>query len=113
MKKIWNWIKVNTKIVLSILFSVAIVIVSLLLYKRKKDMDSMRRQLAFYKTKVEMQKLAYEYQKSIDDLADLRKDEKDLNEKLKTIEGDLSHKLKDNMSADEIVAKFKELGLRD
>ena len=58
-----------------------------------------------------MQKLAYKYDKSVEELGTLRETEKKLESELSEIESSLSEKLKGDMTADELIAKFKEIGV--
>lgn len=109
LKKAFVWIKANSAI---LLLTAALLSVSLIIFFcQRKSIRQLQIELAILKTQLKLQKLAVEKDIKIQNIIELKDKDKELREKLVKIEEDLKKELPDDMTEDEIVQKFKELGL--
>jgi len=110
--KIWNWIKANAKWILLILLFILMTIPFILLAVKSSKIKRLETELRILLAKAELEKLSVKYESNIEKLKDLRKKDDELNIKLNSIEADLKTTMEySEVSAEEIVQRFKELGL--
>lgn len=109
-KKVWEWVKINFRWVLFGLASLALLVLCIWVSSKNRKVRQLETDLAIMKAKLQVDSLAQSYAVATAELATLRKTEKELREKLEKIEVSLRDKLKEDMTTDEILAKFKELG---
>lgn len=112
LKTIWAWLSNNIKIV--VIFIVIIVLSVFVFWwgRKNKKIRSLENQIAILNARLQIERLVIEYNTNIAGLQALKEKEKALNATLATIELSLGTKLKQDMTVDEIIAKFKEIGIR-
>lgn len=112
LKKILGWISNHTKL---ILLALVVIVFTILIFwwgRKNQRIRSLENQLAILKAKLKIETLQIKYETEQDKLKDLRAKDMQLNKELDTIEQSLTERLKEKMTAEEIAAKFKELGIR-
>jgi len=108
-KKVFFWIKANSSI---LLLSAGLLSISLIIFFcQRRQLRQLQIELALLKTQMKLQKLAFEKDVQIQNIAVLKEKDKELREKLAAIEEDLKKELPDDMTEEEILKNFKELGL--
>jgi len=111
IKKILKWISNNFKLVLLI---TVIVVLSILVFwwaRKNKKVRSLENQIAILNAKIKIERLEIKYDSDMQDLRELKGKDVALTKELEAIENDLSVKLAQDMTAEEIAAKFMEIGL--
>jgi hypothetical protein len=96
---------------LYIVASILLLILAFAWYRKNQRVRKLERELTFLRAKVKMEKLAAKYEVMTEELKDIRKEEAAVEENLVKIETSLKEKLKKDMTAEEIVDKFREIGL--
>ena len=111
LKKILLW--TNNHIKLLILFiTIAVLSVLVLWWGRKnKKIRELENQLAVLNAKLKIERLAIAYDATVAELVKLKEKDTKINAELVDIEISLKEKLEKNMTAEEIAAKFREIGL--
>ncbi len=112
IKKIWAWLANNTKLVGLSIFIVLLFILIFWWGRKNKKIRDLETQLAILTARLQIEKLVIEYNTNIAGLQTIKEKENKLNADLVKIEESLNNKLKPTMTADEIIAKFKEIGIR-
>lgn len=112
LSKAFGWCKLNIKWVIFAVLSALFIIFFLWLSNKNRKIRALENDLAIMKSKLQVEGLAQKYEVAVKELAALKQSESALQASLTTIETSLHDKLKDNMTADEIIAKFKTLGLQ-
>jgi len=111
VKKVLKWLgnhfKIAALIISTILFSIFI----LWWGRKNKKIKGLEQQLAVTRAKLSIERLEVKYNTDIEDLKRLKEKDKDIQEAIEKIEKSLEQKLKPDMTADEIAAKFREIGL--
>ncbi len=109
IKKVFAWIKVHSSV---ILLSLSLIIVStIIFFCQRKRLKELQIELSILKTQVKLAKLAAEKAVKVQQLAELKEQDADLQKQLAKIEEDLKQELPSDMSEEDIVSMFKELGL--
>lgn len=107
-KKTFAWIKTNAAI---LLLSFGLIAVSVIIFCcQRRSMKALKIELALLKTQLKLEKLAVEKDVKVQQLADLKKQDKELNDALDKIKEDLTHELSPDMTEEEIAEQFKALG---
>jgi predicted Holliday junction resolvase-like endonuclease len=112
IKQAIKWIGNNFKIFILIL---VIIILSILVFwwgRKNKKIRHLENQIAILNARLKIERLEIKYKKDMDDLKKLKEEDKKIDEDIAKIEKSLEKKLKPDMTADEIIAKFKEIGIR-
>lgn len=112
IKQIFKWISSNLKIFLLVL---SIVVLSILVFwwgRKNSQIRALANQLAVMTARLKLERLEVKYKLDMDELQKLKEKDNQIANDLIAIEQSLEKKLAPNMSADEIIAKFKELGIR-
>jgi hypothetical protein len=78
---------------------------------KNRKIRGLKNKLATLQAKLQIQKLVGKYDATIDDLKELREKDKKVQKEIVAIEKSLEKKLKPDMTADEIVAEFKKIGI--
>lgn len=112
LKFAYAWIVRNFKLVLSVFGSTVLFVFLASWYSKNKKIRSLENELAIIRTQLELDRLAYEYKTTIGELGKLKREDADLQLELNKIEKELKIKLDSDMTAEEIVEKFKEIGLQ-
>lgn len=111
-KKAGKWIKRNFKWVLSIAGTLILFILLFSWYSKNKKIRKLQNELAILRAKVKLERLAVKYDVLEEDLVGLKAEDAAVSADLKKIEESLNTSLAPDMTAAEIVAKFKEIGLQ-
>lgn len=112
LKTTWAWLTNNIKLVLLV---VVVFILFILIFwwgRKNAKIRSLENQLAILNARLQIQRLVIEYNTNIAGLQELKVKEKELNTDLVKLEETLGKKLEKDMTADELIAKFKEIGIR-
>ena len=112
IKQILKWISNNFKIFLLVL---VIVILSVLVFwwgRKNKKIRALENQIAILRARLQIERLEIKYDTDMAELRELQKKDKEISSDIYEIEKSLETKLKPDMTADEIIAKFKEIGIR-
>ena len=111
LKKAWVWITRNVKLFLLILGIILFVVLVLWWGHKNKMIRSLKNKLAIAQAKLKIEKLAGKYDATMDDLKGLKEKDKKISDEIAVIEKSLEERLKPDMTAEEIVAAFKKIGL--
>lgn len=109
LKNCVNWIKTHSSIIL--LSFGLILLSSLIFFYQQRKIKQLQIELAILKAKLKLERLALENETSVNTIADLKEKDKKIEEELKKIEESLKIDLPDDMTEEDIIKKFKELGL--
>jgi nitrogen fixation-related uncharacterized protein len=112
IKKAFKWISNNLKLFLLIL---SIVLLSVFIFwwgRKNSKIRDLENKLAVLTAQLKLNQLEVKYNTDKESLVKLKADDKQLDTELTKIEKSLEEKLKPDMTADEIIAKFKEIGIR-
>lgn len=111
LKTIWGWIKTHMKLV--ILFVVVLLLTILVFWWGRKNskIKGLENQLALMTARLKIESLVVSYNTTMEKLAELKAKDAAVKTQLDNIQASLGDKLKPDMTADEIIAKFKEIGL--
>jgi len=112
IKQIFKWIGNNLKVFLLILF---VIILSVLVFwwgRKNKKIRGLENHLAILNARLKLERLEIKYKADMQELLKLKEKSKEIDADLAKVEKSLEEKLKPSMSADEIIAKFKEIGIR-
>jgi len=112
LKKAIEVIKLYGKWVIFGLSALGLLILFILISRKNQRIRNLETDLAVSKAKLQVESLAMAYTVAVKELAELRKSEAELHKKLEAVEASLKEKLAPGMTADEVIAKMKELGLR-
>jgi hypothetical protein len=80
---------------------------------KNRKIRALQNKLAILNAKLNVERLEVKYDLEIAELRKLKEKEKNIRDDIDKIEKSLETKLKPDMTADEIIAKFKEIGIRD
>ena len=111
IKKAWAWSKSNFKL---ILLGVAVVLFFIFLAwlrGKNKRIKELENTLASLQAKLELERLSLRYNTEINNLTRLKEEDTLLRDKLKAIEDKYVEKVDPLMTAEEIAAKFNEMGI--
>jgi hypothetical protein len=111
LKKIGKWIWTHSKIVLFIILVIFISVFVLWWGRKNRKIKSLEHSLAIMQAKLSVERLTVKYDANVEKLKELKNEDEKLQSELKVIEASLENRLKPEMTADEIIAKFKEVGL--
>lgn len=111
LSKSWAWIKHNSKLVLFIIFLVLMSILVISWGRKNKKIRELERQLAISHAKLKVERLTIKYNATIEELNKLKELDNKIQEEIKAIETSLENKLKEDMTAEEIAEKFREIGI--
>ena len=106
-----NWIKINFKLVLLVTAFILLFLFIFWISNKNKKIRSLENNLRILKAKIDLEKLALKNEVKVEELKELKKENDVVKEELNKIEKNLQEKLENTLSAEEIVKKFKELGL--
>jgi len=112
IKQILKWISNNFKIFILIL---VIIILSVLVFwwgRKNKKIRALENQIAILNARLKVERLEIKYKADMEELRKLKEKDKEISSDIDAIEKSLEKKLKPDMTADEIIAKFKEIGIR-
>lgn len=111
-KKAFKWISNHLKLFLLI---VCVIVFSILIFwwgKKNAKIRALENRLAILNAQLKIQGLETKYNTDMKNLVKLKETDKKIDEKINKIKISLEEKLKPNMTADEIIAKFKEIGIQ-
>jgi hypothetical protein len=111
VKSIFTWIKLNFKWFLFILASLGVAILAIIISSKNKKVRGLEAKLASLEAQIRINQIEVQYDTTVDEFNSLRERDKEAAEKLKQIELDLKTELEGVMTAEEIVAEFKRIGL--
>jgi len=111
IKKAWKWLTTHTKILFLIIGVILFSVLVIWWGKKNKSIRSLQRKIAYLQTRLKLEKIQMKYDMNMAELAKVREDNDSVREELEKIEEDLSTKLADDLTAEEIAQKFRELGL--
>lgn len=112
IKKAGKWIKRNFKWVLSIAGTVILFILLFSWYSKNKKIRKLENELAILRAKVKLERLSVKYDVLEENLTTLKEEDAAVSADMKKIEDSLTISLSPDMTAAEIAAKFKEIGLK-
>ena len=111
LKKAFKWIQVNLKLVLLIIAFTTLAIFIFWLSGKNRKIRALENSLRILKAKIDVERLSIKYDTEVENLKELKEQDTEIRYELNKIEKDLKEKLKGDLTADEIIRKFKELGL--
>jgi hypothetical protein len=111
LKKSWKWIKTNFKLILLIAAVILFFIFLLWLSSKNRKIRRLENELRILKAKIDLEKLAIRYDIEKEELKELKEKDLEIRYDLEKIEENLYEKLKEDMSAEEIIKHFRKIGL--
>jgi hypothetical protein len=112
VKRIIKWIGNNLKIFLLILSIILVTVFILWWGWKNRKIRALQNKLAILNARLKIERLEIKYDIDMEELKKLKEKDKDIKDDIDKIETSLEKKLKPDMTADEIIAKFKEIGIR-
>lgn len=112
LSKIWTWITNNVKLVGLIIAVIFLTIFVLWWGAKNRKVRELENALSIANAKLKVERLAIKYNTTMQEIKELKEKDEFVSKELAKIEESLGERLKPNMTAEEIVAKFKEIGLR-
>jgi hypothetical protein len=112
LKLVWDWAAVRAKMLLTIFGIVVLTILIFWWARKNQKIRSLENQLFILNAKLKIQAIQARYNATLEELRGLKEKDDKLNKEIVAIDASLSDRLKSNMTADEIAAKFKEIGIR-
>jgi len=112
VQKAFKWISNHLKLFLLI---VCVIVFSILIFwwgRKNAKIRALENSLAILNARLKLQGLEIKYDADMKDLAKLKETDKKIDEDIAKVEKSLEEKLTPSMTADEIIAKFKEIGIR-
>lgn len=107
--KSWKWLKVNWKWVLIGAATVGVVILTIIWFKRNKQIEDLKYKVALLKAKLKLESLAAKNGVLLEDLKKLQEKDKKIKEEIDKIELDLVDRIPNEMTAEEIAQRFRDL----
>lgn len=111
-KRVWQWISTHTRYALLILVIILITVLILWWGRKNRRIKELENQLAVLTAKLQLEKLTWSYNTTMSELKGLREKDEKVGKEITQIEDSLANKLSPGMSAEDIAAKFKEIGIR-
>ena len=111
LKLMWAWVLKYIKLIASGVLLLGSVTVAIGWHVKNKKIDDLQYQLAISQAKWRIETLASAYKVTVIELNELRKKDVDLDKQIFVVENFLNKKLQSAMTAEEIVQKFKEIGI--
>jgi len=112
IKRIGRWIGNHLKLFLLILSIIFVTVFILWWGWKNRKIRALQNRLAILTARLNIERLEIKYDLDMQELKRLKEKEKDIRDDIDKIERSLEKKLKPDMTADEIIAKFKEIGIR-
>ena len=109
--KVWRWIKRNIKLVLFVLSLIFFSIFAFWWGSKNLNIRRLKSKLAILKAQIGLERLQTKYSATIEELQKKKEEDKKLKAEIEVIDKDLSKKLKEDMTAAEIAAAFRKIGL--
>jgi len=106
------WIVNNFKLFMIIAGLVIVTILVLLWRNKSNKIKQLQAELFLAQSKIQLADLARKYAVSMAQFMNLRQQDVVLDKKLNEIEKDLAEKVDPDMTAEEVAAKFREMGVR-
>jgi hypothetical protein len=113
-KKAIGWIKLHSKLVCFLLGSVLVLSIAIYIATKNSKIKQLELELSILKSKMAVDKLAWQYQCSVEELNKLQATEQELQDNLYAIKQEIAKKAKEldpPMTAEEIALAFKSIGL--
>lgn len=112
LKTAFAWVSNNIKLV-AIIAALVTAGILVIIWRRKNSMiKQLRAELFLAKAKLEIAELARKYQVLLSRFAEVRKQDQVLDSKLNEIEQRLVSEVDPDMTAEQIAAKFREIGVK-
>ena len=111
LKKVWVLTKNNWKIAVSVISTLFLLIFAFSWYRKNTKIRKLQQDLILSRAKVRIAKVVDKYNITVEQLDGLREKDAVVEKEISKIERDLTEKLKPDMTPEEIVAKFKEIGI--
>jgi hypothetical protein len=109
--KVFKWIKTNAKWILLGLVSLFLIVVCFSWYKKNRQIRKLKNEVLLLQAKVKLERLATKYDALLSELGETRKKNAHLELDIQSVENSLKKKLEPDMTAGEIIAAFKKVGL--
>ena len=112
IKQIFAWVSNHVKTSLLIL---VVVVLSVLVFwwgRKNKKIRDLENQLAVAQARLQIERLVISYNTTVDELKALMAKDATVKAEIDKIEVSLGERLKPDMTAEEIAAKFKEIGIK-
>ena len=112
LKTVLKWVYTHSK--LCVLFLVILLFTILILWwgRKNKRIKDLENQLAILQAKFNIERLIVKYNTNMEEFKKLAERDQKVSADLVKIEKSLGEKLKSNMTAEEIAAKFREIGIK-
>jgi len=110
-KKMLKWSWQHIKLIGILLFGALVFTLCYMWYRKNERIRKLSAALAIAKAKIKLEKLSLKYDTDVEALRELSAKEEKVKLSLKQIGDGLQEKLSPDMTIEEIVAKFKEIGL--
>ena len=110
--KVFAWISSHAKLTL---FVCTIFILTILVFwwgRKNKKIRDLENQLAIIQARLQIERLVIYYNTTMGELKALMEKDVKVKEEIAKIETSLGERLKKGMTAEEIAAKFREIGIR-
>lgn len=111
LKKSWKWLTTHTKILFLFIGVILLFILVVWWGKRNRSIRALQRKISLLNTKLKLEKVQAKYDMNMVELQQVREQNDHVREDLDKIEEDLNKQLEGDLTAEEIAAKFRELGL--
>ena len=111
LKKIWQWISTHTRLVLLFIVIVLLSILVLWWGRKNRRIKALENELAVMNARLSVERITLAYNTKMDELAALKAKDDNVRGQLDKIQKSLEERLKPDMTAEEIAAKFRAIGL--
>lgn len=91
--------------------SVCLAILAFIVRSKSKTIKELQTQLALKTARLELEQVLLKYQTTLNEIKDLKEKDSKIGQELIAIETQFSKKLSEGLTAEEIAAKFKEIGI--
>jgi len=81
-------------------------------YSKNKKIRKLEHELALLRAKVQLEKLAFQYETTVKELNHLKEKDEDIKKKIDAVEKSLTEKLSPDLTMDEIIEKFRSIGIK-
>jgi hypothetical protein len=92
--------------------SICLATLALVVRSKSKSIKELQTQLALKTARLELEQVLLKYQATLDEIKELRNKDSQIGQELVVIETQLSKKLSEDLTAEEIAAKFREIGIQ-
>lgn len=111
LKTFFARVKVYSFWIVTCAFSIGLTVVSFIISSKNKKIRELQSQVALQTARLELEQVLLKHQATLDEVRRLREADCQVHDELKQIEDQLAKRLSPDMTAEQIAAKFREVGI--